>query len=226
LLTAWLQRRAWGMVKAGSLAVAAGGAVLAIFVLLFRVKQGPFAYANYIIVVSFVPLLGLLLFDCLGKNIRAVALLLFIGTFAYVKAPVLDEFYFRYAHQRDADYTQQALKDYNGVLPVIQPVDGHLRVLTDYRALLPVTPFTPGAFRSDFGDNLQLFKPDYDYIVLHKANPAFGDEQKIKADFSNPDNYLQTHAAIFKLVKEGRFQDRPFKKVFENDHLFVFKSVI
>lgn len=211
-------------IKAGTLLVAFAGTMLAVVALLYRVKQGPFAYANYLIVVSFVPLLGVVAAQGIPQRFRAAGLVVGVAVFGISNHPVLDEFYFRYAHQRDTAYTQSALADYRGIESVMKPVDGKMHVLTDYRALLPATPFMVGVQREDFGDNLHVFRSAFDYIVLHKANPAFGDEAKLRADFQNPDNYLQTRAAIQQLLNKGVYHDQKFNKAFENGNVVVFKA--
>lgn len=210
--------------KAISLLALGVSFVLAIIVLSFRVKQGPFAYANYLIPLSFAIPLAWLVFDARHSWQRISLVLLSICGLFEFNYTRLDEFIFRYERQITTEYNIKRLADADTLKDILKrDENGKARVLVDFEVLIPLSGLDSGVQRNDFFNNFATFKTShYDYILVGKENPITKQDDAIKKQFVNSEKYIDGGATFRTLMKTGQYGDCTYKQIFENERLWVF----
>ena len=197
--------------------------LIAATVLLFRVKNGPWSYANYIIPLIFPIIFSSIIIDRIPGKAKYFALSCFIFIIFSTNKNNIEEFYYRYENQKYSDYNKARMENYKNLENIIKPSAGKkTRVLTDFNVLIPVSNIDKNYIRSDFFNNFASFNNKYDYIIISKNNVIFDEKEDITRKFSNSKPYLLGKEKYSELSKNGLFNGLEYKIILENNTIVVF----
>lgn len=199
------------------------GFLIAVTILLFRVKNGPWSYANYMIPLIFPMIFSAIILKKIKSDAKYFYLSIFIVSLFFLNQTNIKEFYYRYDAQQNSAYNKMRMENYKHLEAIIKPsANRKIKVLTDFNVLVPVSNIDKNFIRSDFFNNFASFQDNYDFIIISKSNVIFDEKDNIIEKYGNSKPYLEGKDKITILKNNGIFNNFKYKIIFENETLIVF----
>ena len=199
------------------------GFLIAAIILLFRVKSGPWSYANYVIPLFFSIIFSAIIFDRFKSDLKYLLLSFFMISLFFLNQNNIEEFYYRYENQKNSLYNKTRMDTFKDLENIIQPSENRkVKVLIDHNILAPVSSLDKNFLRTDFYNSFASYNDNYDYILVTKNNVMLDKKENIIKKYKNSAPYLLGKEKFNKLNEKGLFNNSKYDIVFENKTILVF----
>ncbi len=198
--------------------------LLCIIIFSITVKQGPGAYANYLIPLSAIFCFSVLAFDLISPRWDVLWVAVLLSALFFFNAERNDERWHYYTDKLEEEANVLKMQDYQLIAERFGTDDQPIIVLNDYTILVPFSSLSEHVKRHAFYNNFANFTADYDIVIIGKNNPITWPEEQIKENYVNYQPYLDGAEAYKELVSTQTLNGHHYDIALENERFVLYEK--